>query len=70
MDASRALANVQKALEIKDPEAISAELKDTVAGYNRDDCVSARGLRDWLEGIRADLGGGRGGYRPAGAADG
>lgn len=52
MDASRALANVQKALEIKDPEAISPELKDTVAGYNRDDCVSARGLRNWLEGIR------------------
>jgi predicted RecB family nuclease len=55
MDASRALANVQKALEIKDPEAISPELKATVAGYNRDDCVSARGLRDWLEEIREFL---------------
>ena len=55
IDASRALANVQKALEVKDPEAISAELKDTVAGYNRDDCVSARGLRDWLEQVRTEL---------------
>jgi uncharacterized protein len=54
-DASRALANVQKALEIKDAEAISPELKATVAGYNRDDCVSARGLRNWLEEIRECL---------------
>jgi predicted RecB family nuclease len=54
-DASRALANVQKALEINDAEAISPELKATVAGYNRDDCMSARGLRNWLEQVRADL---------------
>jgi predicted RecB family nuclease len=55
MDASRALANVQKALEIRDPEAVTPALKDIVAGYNRDDCVSARGLRNWLEGVRAEL---------------
>jgi predicted RecB family nuclease len=55
MDASRALANIQTCLEIKDPEAITAELKETVAGYNRDDCVSARGLRNWLEEIREFL---------------
>lgn len=55
IEASRALANVQKALEVKDPEAISPELKATVAGYNRDDCMSARGLRDWLEQVRAEL---------------
>src|SRR5882757_6937448 len=54
-DASRALANVQTSLEFKDVEAITIELKETVAGYNRDDCVSARGLRDWLERVRADL---------------
>jgi len=54
-DAGRALANVQTALEFKDAEAITVELKETVAAYNRDDCVSARGLRDWLERVRADV---------------
>jgi predicted RecB family nuclease len=54
-DAGRALANLQTALEFKDVESITAELKETVVGYNRDDCISARGLRDWLEQVRADL---------------
>ena len=54
-DASRALANIQTALELGDPEAVTQELKDTVTGYNRDDCFSAKALRDWLEIIRADL---------------
>jgi predicted RecB family nuclease len=54
-DASRALANIQTALEIGDPEAVTAELKETVTGYNKDDCFSAKALRDWLETIRADL---------------
>jgi predicted RecB family nuclease len=54
-DASRALANIQTALELGDPEAVTPELKETVTGYNRDDCFSALGLRDWLEEIRADL---------------
>jgi uncharacterized protein len=70
MDASRALANVQKALEIKDSEAITAELKETVAGYNRDDCVSARDLRNWLEEVRDLLvAGGAVIERPAPATD-
>jgi uncharacterized protein len=54
-DASRALATIQTALELGDPEAVTQELKDTVTGYNRDDCFSANALRDWLERIRADL---------------
>jgi predicted RecB family nuclease len=54
-DASRALANIQTALELGDPEAVTQGLKDTVAGYNKDDCFSAKALRDWLEIIRADL---------------
>jgi len=54
-DASRALANIQTCLELNDPAAVSEELKETVAGYNRDDCFSAKGLRDWLEQIRTDL---------------
>src|ERR1700722_9358816 len=69
-DARRALANVQTSLEFKDVEAISVELKDTVAAYNRDDCVSARGLRGWLEEVRADLvAQGVGIERPAPATD-
>ncbi len=54
-DAGRALAAVQMSLEFKDAEAITAELKATVAGYNRDDCMSARELRDWLEQVRVGL---------------
>ena len=54
-DASRALANIQTALELGDPEAVTQELKDIVTGYNKDDCISAKSLRDWLERIRADL---------------
>ncbi len=54
-DASRALANVQTSLEFKDVEAITEDLKNTVEGYNREDCVAARELRNWLERVRADL---------------
>jgi uncharacterized protein len=54
-DAGRALAAVQMSLEFNDAKAITAELKETVAGYNRDDCVSAQKLRDWLEQVRAGL---------------
>ena len=32
-DASRALANIQTALELGDPEAVQKELKDTVTEY-------------------------------------
>ena len=53
--ASRALATVQTLLEVSDTEGLTDELKKTVEGYNRDDCLSAWQLRDWLEGIRADL---------------
>jgi uncharacterized protein len=54
-DASRALAHVQTSLELGDAEGITPELKSVVAGYNREDCLSALGLRDWLVAIRADL---------------
>src|SRR5882757_9644740 len=54
-DASRALANIQRCLELKDEAAITSELKATVAGYNRDDCISAQGLRNWLEEVRDSL---------------
>src|SRR5271168_4727245 len=53
-DASQALANLQTCLERNGPETVTDELKEIVAGYNRDDCLSAKGLRDWLELIRTD----------------
>src|SRR5438046_7300668 len=49
------MATVQVLLEVGDPQTITAALKGTVAGYNRDDCLSARALRDWLEGVRSTL---------------
>ena len=54
-EANRALANVQTCLELAEPEGISDEHKAIVQGYNRDDCISAHGLRTWLEGIRSQL---------------
>ncbi|MFW6205070.1 MAG: TM0106 family RecB-like putative nuclease [Actinomycetota bacterium] len=42
---------------------------DAIEGYNRDDCVSTRRLRDWLEARRADLlAGGHEVPRPGGLA--
>jgi len=68
-DASRALANIQTCLELKDAAAITSELKATVAGYNRDDCVSLRvcGI-GWRR--SAILWWPRGGHRAAGAGGG
>src|SRR6266480_2954529 len=54
-DASQAMASVQVLLEVGDPQTITDALKGTVAGYNRDDCLSARALRDWLESVRSSL---------------
>ncbi len=54
-DARRALTLMQAALELNDRAGITPEVMNTIAGYNREDCVSAQRLRDWLEDIRADL---------------
>jgi predicted RecB family nuclease len=35
--------------------AITAEVQAAVEGYNRDDCESARRLREWLERLRAEV---------------
>ena len=55
-DANRYLKDLQVALEsgmrdVTVPEAV----QQVVEGYNRDDCVSTLRLRDWLEGLRAEL---------------
>jgi len=54
-DANRALARVQTCLELADVEGIGDEAKAAVQGYNRDDCLSALALRQWLESIRSKL---------------
>jgi uncharacterized protein len=54
-DVSAVLAKVQASLELGDFEGISEEERTAVAGYNRDDCLSAWRLRDWLERIRSEL---------------
>jgi predicted RecB family nuclease len=54
-DASAVLAKVQASLELGDFEAIGQEERTAVEGYNRDDCLSAWKLRDWLETVRSAL---------------
>ena len=54
-DASRALGRMEQALELRRLEIITPALRSAVQGYNRDDCVSTRRLRDWLEARRTEL---------------
>jgi predicted RecB family nuclease len=46
---------VEVALETGDPATITEAIRQTVEGYNRDDCRSTLALRDWLEQLRSDL---------------
>jgi uncharacterized protein len=52
--ASRHLRAVEYAIAKKDSASLSQEIRDAVRAYNRDDCISALGLRDWLERLRTD----------------
>jgi uncharacterized protein len=52
-DARQALATLQACLELNRAPDITDEVKTAVVGYNRDDCLSALRLRDWLEQLRA-----------------
>jgi predicted RecB family nuclease len=54
-EANRSLGKIQACLELGDLEFIDESDRDVVAGYNSDDCLSAFGLRDWLEECRAAL---------------
>jgi len=54
-EANQALATVQTLLEVGDPHAVTDAVRATIEGYNRDDCFSAKSLRNWLEGIRSGL---------------
>ncbi|MGH7484100.1 MAG: TM0106 family RecB-like putative nuclease, partial [bacterium] len=52
-EASRALRQVEAALELGHPLEVDDGMRREVASYNRDDCLSTRCLRDWLERERA-----------------
>lgn len=54
-DARVALMTLQTSLELGEVPLVTAETKQTIAGYNRDDCISALRLRNWLELRRAEL---------------
>lgn len=55
VDARQALATLQACLELDRAADIADDVKNVVVGYNRDDCVSALKLRDWLEQLRSKL---------------
>lgn len=54
-EASAALANLQANLELDDVRSIGDQTKAVVLSYNKDDCKSAKCLRDWLESLRSQL---------------
>src|SRR5882724_1597820 len=57
LEASRvAMRYVEHRLELgRVGEKLPDEIRETIEGYNADDCVSAARLRDWLEGERKKL---------------
>ena len=54
LDANRCLRQVEQALELGRFDVLTPEVRGSVEGYNRDDCLSTLGLRDWLESVRAE----------------
>jgi predicted RecB family nuclease len=54
-DANTALQTVEAVLTLGNGQEATRELLDTIEGYNRDDCVSAVRLRDWLEDRRGQI---------------
>ncbi|MBI1795680.1 MAG: TM0106 family RecB-like putative nuclease [Candidatus Eisenbacteria bacterium] len=55
VNASAALRVIQRGLELNATVAPDDAHVTSVAAYNRDDCLSARALRDWLETLRAGV---------------
>lgn len=49
-DAGASIVEYERWLDERDPAIL-----DDIESYNRDDCISTRRLRDWLEGRRAEL---------------
>jgi predicted RecB family nuclease len=55
-DANLALQSYEAAMALGNDLGEISDLLKTIEGYNRDDCVSALRLRDWLEDRRKELG--------------
>ena len=53
-DASSCVRAVRVAIGLGSADAIDARVRDLVEAYNREDCESARALRDWLEVVRRE----------------
>jgi uncharacterized protein len=53
-DAAVSRRDVELALELGDFDDVTGELKDHVAKYNAEDCLSTEALRNWLEARRAE----------------
>jgi hypothetical protein len=54
-DASLARRDLELALELGGTDAIADEVRERVAVYNGDDCLSTESLRGWLERQRDDF---------------
>lgn len=53
-ESRRAMRFVEHTLELSRVQNIPEEVRITVVGYNWDDCLSTKSLRDWLEKKRAE----------------
>jgi uncharacterized protein len=51
-EATRALESLEAFFSLGETKFDLGAIRDTVEEYNRDDCVSALRLREWLEGLR------------------
>ncbi len=52
-DANRCLRAMEYALQMNRVSELPPDVRPTVEGYNRDDCVSTLRLRNWLEDVRS-----------------
>jgi uncharacterized protein len=53
--ANQSLRQMEYGLEAGMPDSVPAEVRQTVEGYNRDDCLSTLRLHQWLERVRMEL---------------
>lgn len=54
-EATRALESLETFFSLGETKVDLGVIRDTVEEYNRDDCVSALRLRQWLEGLRIEV---------------
>lgn len=54
-DATSSLQAFESVLALRDNPEEAKEILNTIADYNRDDCLSTWQLREWLEKLRGEL---------------